>query len=506
MPDNRPILIGVAQQTWRDKSPERTLIDALCAVSTAAIEDAGGAQLLKSIDAVASVPFLAGLVPGLTELMPPNPGSAVCERLGIEAQTYTTQVGGNTPQQLVNHFADRLVAGEAQCVLICGGELIATLSEGLKTGADLGRWSRGGAREAVLLGKSRPPCTELEKAHGMFEPVNTYPLFESALRHARGWNRDQHLAHLGGMISRMSEVAAANPHAWRRDTWTPEAAISTDNRNRMITYPYTRVMNAILGVDMAAAAIMTTADRARAMGVDPAHWVYLRGSADATDIWNVSERPVLHESPAIHAAAAAALEQAGLAVADLDLFDIYSCFPSAVQVACDAIGLAADDPRGVTLTGGLTMFGGPGNNYSLHGIAEMVSQLRRGAGRHGMVTANGNYLTKHAVGVYSTVPGEGAWPAAGRPDLQRELDQVATVPVAAKPQGQGVLEAHAVAFADGKPARGILLGRLDDGQRFIANTAAEDTALLTRLHRDDLVGQRGQVTPGDPVNLFRLDS
>ncbi|GAB3271325.1 acetyl-CoA acetyltransferase [Parahaliea aestuarii] len=501
MSDNRPVLIGVAQQTWRDKDPSRSLVDALAEVSGAALLDTGVSGVSAAVDTVVTVPFLAALVPGLAELLPANTGDALCQRLGLTAQTFSAHVGGNTPQQMVNHFANRLARGESRAVLISGGELIATLSEALKSGADVSHWKAGGAVEPTWLGDNRRPASKVEQAHGLFEPVNTYPLFESALRHARGWSQPEHLAVLGQLISRMSEVAAANPHAWRRQAWTAQEAISTANRNRMISYPYTKVMNAILAVDMATAVVMTTAGVARELGVAPEQMIYLRGGADGNDIWNVTERPVLHESPAIRACAGSALAQAGLSIEDMALFDIYSCFPSAVQVACDALGIAVDDPRGVTLTGGLTLFGGPGNNYSSHGIVEMVQQLRSGRGEHGMVTANGNYLTKHSVGIYSRQPGDEVWSEAGCRNLQPELDRLDKVVVDEAPSGRGTIEAFTASYQNDAPARGIVVGRMEDGRRFVANTAAEP-AVLERLVCEDLVGVGGQVRHTAEGNLF----
>lgn len=503
MADNRPVLIGIAQQTWREREVQRTPLDALAAVATAALDDAGDAALRRSIDALATVPFLANQVPGLAELMPANAGAALCRRLGLNARTYTTEVGGNTPQLLVNHFADALARGEHRAVLLCGGEVFATLSGALKNGEDLSAWPEGGDTAAVLLGDDRPPCSEAEKAHGLFEPVNTYPLFESALRHANGWSDSEHRRRLGGMIERLSEIAEANPHAWRRQRWSAEAAISTAGGNRMISYPYTRVMNSILAVDMAAAVVMTTAGHARELGIEPSQLVYLRGAADAVDIWNVSERPLLHQSPGIRAAATEVLAQAGLGIEAVDLFDIYSCFPSAVQVASDALGIVIDEPRGVSVTGGMMLFGGPGNNYSMHGIAEVAARLRAGAGRHGLVTANGNYLTKHALGLYSTEPGAEPWPVAGRRNLQTELNTPTPLAVDSAPRGTGTIEAFTVSYQGEEPVRGIALGRMSDGRRFLANTDA-DPALLRALVGADLVGTSGKVTPGVPVNHIAL--
>lgn len=503
MMDNQPILIAHAQQTWRDKDPARSPLDALESVTRAALQNADCAGLAKSVDTVATIPFLAAQVPDLAGLMPPDPGAALCQRLGLQAQTFGTDVGGNTPQLLVNFFADRLVAGTSRAVLLAGGELFATLFAALSSGQDISHWQQGGAEPAIQLGSPRAPCTALEAAHGLYEPIVTYPLFESALRHARGWDRATHLKRLGRLVSEMSAVAAQNPHAWRGRLLTPEQVLDTADGNRMITWPYTKVMNAILAVDMAAAVIMTTVGEARRLGIDPARWVYLRAGAEANDIWNVSERPVLHQSPALKACAEAALGMAGLTLGQIDRFDLYSCFPSAVQVAAEAIGLAIDDSRGVTVTGGLTLFGGPGNNYSLHAIAEMVAQLQADKGRHGMVTANGNYLTKHAVGIYSRDPGDKPWPLA-RPDLQTLLDAAPRLRVDPAASGVGTIDACAVAFDSDGPSKGIVLGHMDDGSRFIANTPKGDSDALERLLVADPVGEQGRVTPGDKVNRFEL--
>ncbi len=500
---NQPILIAHAQHTWRDRDAARSPVDALETVSRAALDNADCASLTQSVDTVATVPFLAAMVPDLAGLLPAHPGAALCHRLGLQAQTFSTDVGGNTPQLMVNYFADRLVSGNSRAVLLTGGELFATLFAAFSARHDISHWQKGGEQPAIQLGAPKEPCSDVERAHGMFEPINTYPLFESALRHARGWDRDTHLQRLGQLVSGMSAVAAQNPHAWRREFFTPEQVLDTGSGNRMITWPYTKVMNAILAVDMAAAVIMTTVGEAQRLGIDPARWVYLRGGAEANDIWNVSERPVLHQSPALAACADAALHMAGLSLDALDRFDLYSCFPSAVQVAGDAIGLAVDDPRGVTLTGGLTLFGGPGNNYSLHAIAEMVAQLQAGEGRHGMVTANGNYLTKHAVGIYSRDPGVAPWPLV-RPDLQTRLDAAPRLQVDAAASGTGRIDACAVAFDKEGPSRGIVLGSMGDGRRFIANTPKGNAAALEQLLATDPVGERGRVTPGDKVNCFEF--
>src|SRR5437588_360756 len=149
---------------------------------------------------------------------------------------------------------------------------------------------------------------------------------------------------------------------------------------------------------------MTSVATARRLGIPETNWIYLHGCADGHDHWYVSERTDFHSSPAIRRGIRLALDMAGRGLDEMRFIDLYSCFPSAVEIACQEIGLAEDDPRGLTVTGGLPYFGGPGNNYVTHSICHMLRALRARPGAFGLITANGNYVTKHSFGIYSTLP------------------------------------------------------------------------------------------------------
>jgi acetyl-CoA C-acetyltransferase len=497
-----PVIIGVGQVTFRDRDPARTPVEAMATAARLALADAAAPGLAEHIDCLVTIPSLARQVPELAGLLTPNPGDLLARRLGLDADLLTADYGGNLPQWFVNRCADALAAGEHRAVLISGGELMATLLGALRSGADLSGWQAGGERPSREAEASRAPCLPAELAHGLFEPVLTYPLFESALRHARGLDEAAQLARLGRLVSAMSEVAAANPHAWKQEVLSPADALSTDGGNRVITWPYTKCMNAIAAVDMAAAVLLTTDGLARELGIDPRRLVYLQGGAEACDVWYTAERQDFHSSPALRAAAGEALAQAGTAVAAMDHFDLYSCFPVAVEIACDAIGIASDDPRGVTVTGGLGLFGGPGNNYSLHAIAEVVERLRRGDGDRALVTACGGYLTKHAVGVYGNAPGPRPWAERDPEAAQRGVDRSRHPRLAESfAAGPLTLEAHAVRYGREGPATGVVVGRLGDGRRCLAHSDSDPETLARLAHRD-CVGVTGHVSPGDPVNRF----
>ena len=504
LPDNTPVLIGAGQTTWRDSDASRTPVDALYAASAAAIADVGSPRLTDAIDAVAMVRFIADTTPGVGALFPRNPGSTLAQRLGItDAAIYQGTIGGNTPQYLVNHFAGKLARGEHHAVLLAGAELLATLFAVLRSGEDISAWAGDAAAEPPTLGQEREGHTALELAHGLYEPINTYPLFENSLQHHLGTRREQHTAQIADICSRMSRVAADNPYAWRAQFQSAQEIAAVAQNNRYIGYPYTRAMNPILEVDMAAAVIMTTAGKARELGIDQSQWIYLRGAADVHDIWYVSERPTLHRSPAINLAWQSVSAQAGINIDEIALFDIYSCFPSAIQVACNEIGLSPLDARGVTVTGGLPCFGGPGNNYSLHAIAEMVTRLRSAGVGHGLVTANGLYLTKHSLGLYSTEAPTTPWHDGQSSALQQRIDTAPRLAVATDPTGGATIETWTVSFGREGPKRGIVIACNDAGQRIVANTASDATT-LAQLMAQDPIGQRGKVRVQDGINILEL--
>ena len=198
-----------------------------------------------------------------------------------------------------------------------------------------------------------------------------------------------------------------------------------------------------------------------------------------------------------------ALAHSALRLEDIDCFDIYSCFPSAVEIACNEIGLSPLDPRGVTITGGLPFFGGPGNNYSLHAIAEMTSRLRSGPASNGLVTANGLYLTKHSVGIYSSNPPPTTWQAFDDDSLQAAIDQGPQVHLSPEYEGAVTVETYTVTYDRNGPKEGIVIALTDEGSRIIANTGAEQTT-FEELLRIDPVGRTGYVQRVEGKSIFRF--
>ena len=327
---------------------------------------------------------------------------------------------------------------------------------------------------------------EAEQVRDIRRPIQMYPIFENALRYARGESIEAHVRRISELWAGFNAVACENPHAWIREPYTAEQIRTAGERNRMISFPYPKLMNSNSNVDQGAALILTTVAKARALGIDASRFVFPHAGTDAHDTPTVSHRDTLDASPAIRLAGRRAMELAGAGPSDLAHLDVYSCFPSAVQVAAKELELGEDRP--LTVTGGLTFGGGPMNNYVMHGIARMAEVLREDRGAQGMCTANGGFLTKHAFGIYSTDPPEQLFQ---HEDLQPQVDALPTREVVQDWDGEASIEAYTVMFDGEGAAIGHAACRLPDGRRTWANLP--DRAVAQAMTEEEFCGRSGRI-------------
>jgi acetyl-CoA C-acetyltransferase len=506
-----PILVGCGQITDLAGKPssERSRVAFCAEAARVALADSGasiGAEALgRKIDTLAVLEFFSDISPRFASPFgrSSNPPKSVADRLGAAPrQLLYSHSGGNMPQYLVNRFAEEIANGETELALICGAELLRSTQNARRAGQKID-WNEDPGGEPVRIGDKRFGFSDEEARHELRAAIHFYPLLENAIRGGLKRDVDSHMKAMGRLFERLAAVARDNPLATRRKGFSAEELSTISDDNRWICFPYPRLMNANAIIDQAAAVLVTSVGKAREWGIPQERWVFLHGCADGTDTWVVSERDRLDTSPAIKGCARLALDMAGRKVSDVAAFDLYSCFPSAVEVAMKEIGIAEDDPRPISVTGGLPFFGGPGNNYVTHSIAEMMNVVRRKPGSFGMVTANGNYLTKHSAGLYSTEPTKGPWRREDPKKLQAELDARPKQRVQAKPSGTGTIETYCVAYGKDAPDRAYVFGRLDSsGERFLAMAAHEPTLLADMLTTEQL-GRRVSVAEKDGRNVFR---
>ena len=467
-----PVIVGVGQFLHRADGLDDALDPAGLMVEAvrAAASDAGldGPPTVDSLRVVSSLSWRYG-----------NPGWVIAQRLGLDpAELAYTSAGGNTPQTLVNATSLDLLHGRLEAALLVGGEAWRTRMRARKAGAIL-EWEKAPADQPPLaMGQDLEMTHPAEAERGIYLPVQIYPLFETALRAAAGREPDAHVERIAQLWSRFSAVAADNPYAWIRDAKSPAEIRTVTPLNRMIGAPYRKYMNSNNDVDMAAALLLCTVERAAAWGVPRDRWVFPHAGTDCHEHPFVSNRDTFAETPAVALGGRRALELAGIGIGDVDVIDLYSCFPSAVQLGAAALGLDLERP--LTRTGGLPFAGGPWNNYVMHAIATVVGDLRMRPGEPGLVWGNGGYATKHAFGVYSTDP-----PATPfrHQSPQEEIDALPsrTLAAPADAAGPAMIEAYTVMHErDGQPELAIATCLLADGRRAWSTSGAADvtTALL----------------------------
>ena len=529
--DRTPVLVGCGQTTQREPDPRAALapLDLMARAARLAAADSGaGAALLAALDTVAVIRLFADTSPRFASPFGrhANPPATLARRIGanqVRRRIYT-HPGGNMPQYCINRLFEAVARGDVGAALVVGAEALATQKAAQRAGITLAwgdRPAADGAHPATRpadddfepWGVATRGWSDVEERHGARAAITAYPLFENAIRGALGRSIGQHQAEMGTLLARFAAVAAANPLADRRAGYSAAQIAQVAPGNPTIAWPYTRLMCANAFIDQGAAVILTSVGLARRLGVPRRKWVFLHGCADAHDHWFISDRRDYHSSPAMHRVFDEALRMAGATLADIAAFDIYSCFASAVQIACHELGLAPDDARGLTVTGGLPYFGGPGNNYVSHAIAAMMDRVRAQPGQRGLVTANGNYVTKHSAGIYCTEPPDRPFAPVDPAVYQAALDQVPHPPFTALASGAAQIETYTVTHDKTGPSGAIVIGRLGGGMpqgeqdrvhggvRFIANTPL-DAALLAEMQAVDCLGRTGRVSHDGRVNTF----
>ncbi|MFZ4718824.1 MAG: acetyl-CoA acetyltransferase [Ilumatobacteraceae bacterium] len=484
-----PVLVGAGQFQHRAAGLDDALDPSTLmaeAIRLAAAD--AGLSAVPDVDTIRVV--------GLLSWRYHNPARVVAERLGIStAETAVTTMGGNSPQTLVNATALDILAGRVDVAILTGGESWRTRMKARKLGVELDWPAAAEDDQPRLMGEDLEMNHPYERERGIVMPVQVYPMFETAIRAAAGRTPEEHLDRISGLWSRFSAVAAQNPNAWIQEFKTPEEIRTPGPTNRMVGLPYTKYMNSNNDVDQGAALIMCSAEKATALGIPRDRWIFPLSGSDCHEHAFISNRWSFAETPAVELGGRRALELAGLGIGDIGIVDLYSCFPAAVQLGAQSLGLPIDGQ--LTRTGGLSFAGGPWNNYVMHSIATVMADLRAQPG-NALVWANGGYTTKHAFGIYSTEPPATPFRHAYPQD---EIDAMPSreLAEAADAQGPATVEAYTVMYSrDGEPELPFAACLLPDGRRAWGTSA--DAGLAAAMADGEWVGRKVTLAPDGTID------
>jgi acetyl-CoA C-acetyltransferase len=412
--------------------------------------------------------------------------------------------GGDTPQKLANRAAKAISSGKRKAILIIGAESAYSVYQAKKGNLQL-NWPEK-QKPNYMEGELWNGINDFENNYKLIVPAYTYALFETALRALKGRSIEEHQRIIGELFVSFSKIASEHPYAWNNNSYTKNEIITPSKKNRLVAHPYTKRMCSNMFVDQAACILMTSEEVAKELKVDKNSWVYLMGGSDLKDIHEITRRPSLTDSLPVKMGAEMALKQAGLTIDKIDTFDIYSCFPSIVEIIVEELGLTLKDSRDFTITGGLPYFGGPWSNYSLHAIVTAFHHIQEDPSLKIMIIANGGYNTKKSIGIYGTNPSEISWNKRDDFKLQDEILSRKLKEPVKKADGLLTIEAYTIPYdREGNPKNVIVLGTLDSGERTLAYIIS-GTDKFKEIKNEELVGKTFRVSyiPENDINLISL--
>lgn len=493
--DNTPVIIGVGQFSQRQTDPDYTPLSYADLGGRAlanAIADSGGTQVAGAIDTLA---VIRAFEMSRADRKPPfgapdNIPAAFAARVGATpGRLILSPTGGQSNQQMLGEFATDIAEGRSECAAIVGAEAIST-ALALAAKGEAPDWSETHGGEFEDRGLGVEDLMEMELfAHGATGAIPLYALAENARRAKLGLSLEEYRLKIGELFEPFTRVAASNPHSAAPVERSAQELADVTERNRIVAEPYTRMTVARDQVNQAAAIIVASAAKARELGVPEDKWVHIHSITSASEL-KLIKRPDLERNPASIASVETALAMAGKSLDAIDIFDFYSCFAIPVFNQCDHFGLSVDDPRGLTLTGGLPFFGGAGNNYSAHAICEAVARVRSAPGKTALVGANGGWMSKYSTGIYSTEPADWSDASARVAKLDKATN---AVPVCKGEYAEAVVETYTInRNKNGDVA--VFIGRNPDGERVAGSADLSDAATARLFESGEPFGAKLNVT------------
>ncbi len=484
-----PVIIGVGEVSRKTLPGEWPSPSALAgAAIRQALADTGQPNAVAAaIDTIAAIRTFEDSGVSMGTGSPDNVPEAFGAAGGVSADHLIyADVGGQSPQAMVNELAGAIRRGEIDCALIVGAEANGTAKRARKVGVALD-WRLPSETPFDNRLSSFSILSRTEIRHGIISMPIAYSLMENARRLALGKSREDYAADMGSLWSAFSQKSLTRDHAQFARNWSASELAGDEHANYHLTDIYRRWHVAQDAVDLGGAIILTSAGKARELGVAPDSMVWLAGAAETKEP-PLSQRADLVSPDALDYALHAALDQAGVAPTELGPVDIYSCFPVAVSAAIDRLGDPERSPGDYTLTGGLSFFGGPGNGYPLYSLAAMVDALRRDGSRPALVTANGGVMSKQAVGVYTATQPSRPWTGEAVKGYQSK-----SVEVDDTPQGKGRILTYARPVTKSVMGAATLILEMENGARALA--------VLEDAPDNDLGGMTIAITPGEKRHI-----
>lgn len=482
-PANTPVLVGVAavQQKLDDYQRALEPVALMEQALRSAAADAGSVELLRRADEILVPKSMWGYS---------DPGRLLANALGATAATTLLAEFGILQQTLLSRACQRIAAGEADVVLVTGGEARYRAMCAGKVGVEAPETQQVGVEPDTTLRPQDEMWSSVETDSGLGMPVGYYAILDSALRYKQGLSLDEHRDQMAQMYDRLSQLAADNPDAWSNQIVEAGFIREHSANNRMLAFPYTKLHNSQWNVDQAAGLILCSTQVAQELGIDRRKWIFPRAFTESNAMSVVASRRDLGASPGFRIAGKVAMELAGVSFSQLRLCELYSCFPYAIRVQLHEFGM--DSNRNVSVTGGMTFGGGPLNNFVFQAMVRMVRLLRQNPAEAGLVTTVSGLLTKQACALWSATPGANGWAFADV--TEQVLAASETCELVENYSGEGRVAGYTVLYQGLEPWRAIAVLDLPDGRRTVAYS--EDRQLMEQMMTKECCGIAYRVADG----------
>jgi acetyl-CoA C-acetyltransferase len=490
---NTPVIVGVGFEQERNPDPAACAeaVELMIRAAGAAAIDAGGGG--ESADDWAARIESVGVAQGIWSYR--NPGRLIAEALGCShAQSVLTGVGV-LQLTLFGELCSAIASGRQRCGLVVGGEAkfreLRSLIDG--TAVPVTAQPDDTPPPDIHLTSADAFCAELEAQRGLQSPVDFYAIIESALRFHHGRGVEEHRDSVAQLYAGFSQIAARNPRAWQREAVAADAIRDPGDGNAMLAFPYTKRHASQWNVNRAVAILVCSVEMADAFGVPETARVFPLSIGESRHVVPLAQQPLLHSRQGSVQSGVRAFALADLEVGDVDVADLYSCFPSAVQSFAHDLQLDSDTPWSVT--GAMPFSGGPFNHSTLDGVARMTEVLRapepESDGRRvGLVTNLSAIFGKQACAIFSNTPGSNPF---GYEDVTATVaERDVPIPLDGHYQGPATIVGYTVVFRGDTASHAIAICDVPGGKRTVVRS--ETAALLDAMTREEFCGRRVQVS------------
>ena len=497
--DRIPVIAAIGEFTYRPDRMEDALepIDLMIEAMKQAEEECKS-PILDIIDTV--------VVPGIVSWLYSNPAKLLCEKLGINpSNTINAGMGGEKPVKHLHDAAIAIQRGDKNAIAIVGGEAQNSFRKARRSKFTLNWTDRASRKDAwgslgdTILGIDKP----VQKL-GVQRPIHVYPFFENAFNDQEKKSPLESRSDASKIWSSYSKVAAKNPYSWDQTHYNAKHISAITEFNRMVSFPYSKLMVANDSVNQAAAVIITSLSTARKLGISNKNLIYFKGGAAANAPTDFLKRERFDHYPALESVLTKACEIAG-GGQNIDALELYSCFPIVPKAALRVLETQnINQSLAPTVTGGLTFFGGPMNNYMTHATCAMVRTLRRTKNAKGLLYGQGGVMTKHHALILSSEVNTSA--LDNNYFIQNHVEALSLPPPKLIHDYNGVaeIETYSVYFnSDNEVHQGIIIARTPEKNRLIAKIDIEDEETILALTDFDInaIGLKGDVEKDEDGNL-----